>query len=182
VEHVTRAVEAIPRIEAAVQPLVAMLQATAKTGSRSDQDRKQQFLDLRAHITQENERLAEALRSRIVEEAAVEVFRGVVPAMDEIDHVLREKTIADGRGGDSIRLVRRKLRDALSRLGIEEIPIEEGVTDFDPELHEGKPHDGEGDDDAGGLAAGTIARLDRIGYMAGDRVLRCALVTVAKQG
>jgi molecular chaperone GrpE (heat shock protein) len=174
VEQLMKAVDAVARIEAAVQPLVGMLQATAKSGARSDQDRKQQLLELRAHITGETDRLAETLRAQITREAAVEVWRALVPAIDEIDHVLRE---APARGLESLRLVRRKLRDAMSRLEIEEISVEERITQFDPELHEGKPHDGDGDD-AAGLAAGTVVRLERTGYAAGDRVLRCAQVTV----
>lgn len=177
-EHVTRAVEAIARIDAAVQPLVGMLQATAKAGARSDQDRKQQFLELRAHITGETDRLAETLRAQITRDAAVEVWRALVPALDEIDHVLREApALGETRGIESVRLARRKLRDAMSRLEIEELSVEERVTQFDPERHEGKPHDGDGSD-AVGLSAGTVVRLERTGYAAGDRVLRCAQVTV----
>ncbi|MFT3767159.1 MAG: nucleotide exchange factor GrpE [Minicystis sp.] len=175
-DHVARALDAVPRIESAAQPIVGMLQAIAKAAARSDQDRKQQFTDLRAHITVETDRLAEAMRRQIAEEAAIEVWRGFAPALDEIDHVLRETALGEARGVDSIRLVRRKLRDALSRLGIEEITVEERVTPFDPEIHEGKPH--EGDDEA--LPDGTIVRLERTGYIAGERVLRCALVTVKK--
>lgn len=176
--HVARAVDAVARIEAAVQPLVGMLQATAKSSARSDQDRKQQMLELRAHITGETDRLAETLRAQITREAAVEVWRALVPALDEIDHVLREApTLGETRGLESLRLVRRKLRDAMSRLEIEELSVEERVTQFDPELHEGKPHDGDGDD-AAGLSAGTVVRVERTGYAAGDRVLRCAQVTV----
>jgi molecular chaperone GrpE (heat shock protein) len=177
-EQLLRAVDAVARIEAAVQPFVGMLQGIAKWGVKSDRDRQQQFLELRAHITGETDRLAETLRAQITREASVEVWRALVLAIDDIDHVLREApTVGETRGIESLRLVRRKLRDALSRLEIEEISVEARITQFDPELHEGQPHDGDGDD-AAGLAAGTIVRLERTGYVAGERVLRCALVTV----
>lgn len=178
VDQVLKATSAVARIESAVQPVVGMLQAIAKSVARSDQDRKQQFLDLRAHLTGETDRLVETLRAQITREAATEVWRALVPAVDDIDHVLREAaTLGETRGIESLRLVRRKLRDALSRLEIEEITVEAGISQFDPELHEGKPHDSDGDD-AAGLSAGTIVRLERTGYTAGERVLRCALVTV----
>jgi molecular chaperone GrpE (heat shock protein) len=179
VEHVILGGEAIARIEAAAQPLVGMLQATAKANARSDQDRKQQFLELRAHITGETDRLAETLRAQITREAAVEVWRALLPALDEIDHVLREAAaLGEARGLESLRLVRRKLRDAMSRLEIEELSVEERVTQFDANFHEGKPHDGDAEDTAA-LPAGTVVRLERTGYTVGDRVLRCAQVTVA---
>jgi molecular chaperone GrpE len=155
-----------------------MLQATAKAAARSDQERKQQFLDLRAHITGETDRLAEALREEMTRESAIELWKAIVPALDEIDHVLREEALGETRGAPSVRMVRRKLRDALSRIGIEEIAVEDGVTEFDPHVHEGTPHDG----DQGGekLAAGTVARVERAGYTLGDRVLRCARVAVVR--
>jgi len=180
VDSVGRALDAFARIEAAVQPLVGMLQATAKSAAKSEQDRRQQNLDLRAHITGETDRLAETLRERITQESAIELWRAVAPALDELDHVLREEALGEARGVESVRLVRRKLRDAFSRLGIEEIAVEPRITQFDPHLHEGQPHDG--DDAPAGLAAGTVTAVRRTGYVLGDRVLRCALVTVVTMG
>lgn len=178
-DAVDRGLDAFARIEAAVAPLVGMLQATAKTAAKSDQDRKQQFLDLRAHITTEMDQLAEKLREQITREAAIEIWRSVVPALDELDHVLREEKLGEAKGMDSVRMVRRKLRDAFERLGIEEIAVEERQTQFDAHLHEGKPHDGDAGN-VGGLAAGTVTRLERTGYTLGDKVLRCAMVTVVR--
>ena len=180
IEQLARGLDAVMKIEAAVQPLVGMLQATAKSISKSDQDRKQQFVDLRAHLTGEIDRLADTLRERVAREASIDVWKAVLPALDDIDHVLRET--AEGgeiRGADSLRMVRRRLRDALSRLGIEEIRVEEGVTIFDPIFHEGKPYEGD-DATVNALPKGTAVRVERMGYAAGDAVLRCTLMTVVK--
>jgi molecular chaperone GrpE (heat shock protein) len=113
-------------------------------------------------------------------EASVEVFRAILPALDEVDHVLRENAAGAEVRIESVRIVRRRLRDALSRLGIEETPIVRRETVFDAELHEGRPY--EGDTEAvAGLAAHVVVDVERNGWTGFGRVLRHALVTVVKE-
>ena len=64
-------------------------------------------------------------------------------------------------------------------LGLQEIPVEAGVTRFDPKLHEAAdsraaPVPGPQDN----IPPGTILAVKRPGYMVRDRVFRPPLVLV----
>ncbi len=180
VERVVAGLESITRIEEATTPLGTMLENISKSLAKSEADRRQQSLDVRGHFTREMNELRTALQDRLVTEAAIDVFSTLLPALDDMDHVLREVSAQNEvRGFESLRLVRRKLRDAFSRLGIEEIRVEEGVTLFDPNIHEGQPYDGE-DPKLHSLAPTTIVEVQRMGYVAGEKVLRCTVVSVIK--
>lgn len=78
------------------------------------------------------------------------------------------KALADG-----IDLVIRQFRDTLSRLGVER--IETVGQPFDPALHEAIQHLETSDYEPGSIAAEV-----QPGYREGDRLVRAALVVVAK--
>lgn len=78
------------------------------------------------------------------------------------------KALADG-----IDLVIRQFRDTLSRLGVER--IEAVGQPFDPALHEAIQHLETSDFEPGSIAAEV-----QPGYREGDRLVRAALVVVAK--
>jgi len=180
VQHVDRTAAGFSQVLEGVQTLTGMLQAVAKSASRADQERKQQFLELRAHLTTETDRLIGSMRDEVTREASVEVFRTLLPALDEVDHVLRESEAGAEVRAESIRILRRRLRDALSRLGIEETPITRRETTFDAEAHEGRPY--EGDPEAiAGLAAHVVVDVERNGWTGFGKVLRHALVIVVKE-
>jgi molecular chaperone GrpE len=152
-----------------------MLQFTAKTLEKSDRARDQQFMDLRAHLTTELDRLGATLRLDAAKQASLDVFKALLPSLDDIDHVVGESE-KDAKGVQSLVMVRRKMKDAFAKLGIEEIPIEEGKTAFDPAVHEGEPDAGER---SKGLAKGTIVQTMRAGYKVGDVLIRSARVVVS---
>jgi molecular chaperone GrpE (heat shock protein) len=77
----------------------------------------------------------------------------------------------------SLAMVQKKLKDAFVKLGVEEIPIEEGKTHFDSELHDGEPVKAD-DERAKGLEKGTIVGTARAGYRSGDLLIRAAKVLV----
>ncbi|WP_437727551.1 nucleotide exchange factor GrpE [Sorangium sp. So ce861] len=179
-QHIERTARGFEQVLDGVQTLTGMLQAVAKSAARADQERRQQFLDLRAHLTAETDRLACSMRDDVRREASVEVFRAILPALDEVDHVLRESGAGAEVRVESVRIVRRRLRDALSRLGIEETPIVCRETMFDAELHEGRPYEGDAEAVAG-LAADVVIDVERNGWTGFGKVLRHALVTVVKE-
>lgn len=74
---------------------------------------------------------------------------------------------------DGIELVVRQFRDTLSRLGIER--VESVGMPFDPSVHEAIQHLETSD-----YAPGSIAAEVQPGYKDGDRLVRPALVVVAK--
>jgi hypothetical protein len=180
VERLIAGLESITRIENVTTSLAGMLEGVSKSVAKSEHDRRQLFLDLRGHFTREIDELRTSLHDRMVTEGAIEVFTTLLPALDDMDHVLRETSAkGDVRSIESLRLVRRKLRDAFSRLGIEEIRVEEGVTLFDPKVHEGQPYDGD-DPKWNSLPPTTIVQVQRMGYVVGEKVLRCTVVSVIK--
>jgi molecular chaperone GrpE (heat shock protein) len=165
-------------IETAVAGLLPMVQFLAKAVDRSDRARDQQMVELRAHLTAETDRLASTLRLDAARSASLEIFSAILPALDEIDDVLRAygDRAEAGTGIAALQALRRRLRDTFERLGIRELGgIERGVP-FDPTLHEGVPC---GDDVAAGVPSGGIVDVTRVGYRHGDQLIRAARVLVA---
>jgi molecular chaperone GrpE len=72
-----------------------------------------------------------------------------------------------------VELIHAKLHDLLKKYGVR--PIEALGTPFDPNLHEAVAHEA-----SPGRADGEVIEELRRGYMIGDRLLRPAMVKVAK--
>jgi molecular chaperone GrpE len=77
---------------------------------------------------------------------------------------------------DGVELTERELLKVLEKHGVRKFEPQEGEK-FDPNLHQAMY---EVQDPA--LPAGTVAQVVQSGYMIGDRMLRPALVAVAKAG
>ena len=83
-----------------------------------------------------------------------------------------------GSGGDDairrgVELIHKQLVETLRKRGVK--PIESLGTDFDPHFHMAVAHD-----PADGRREGEVIEEFRRGYMLGDRLLRPAMVKVAK--
>jgi len=115
------------------------------------------------------------------------VLEAICPALDDMDliiatHKLPAKS-ADGEDGflEAMILVRRKFSEGLKVIGLEEIAIEEGVTHFDPKLHEAVESDIPdallGNED---LTPGTIMRVRRAGFGFNGRIMRVPQVLVVR--
>lgn len=105
-----------------------------------------------------------------------EVLEGVISALDDLD--LAFQNVPENLDGQLIgwvegfRLVQRKLDKILDEQNV--MPIStEGV--FDPNLHEAVSYE-----ESEGLSEGDIIAELRKGYQIGNRVIRPALVRVAK--
>ena len=116
-------------------------------------------------------------RSSLYESAAAQVLQELLPAIDDLERALR----ATETGGDpaleryrqGFELIHRQLLEILRRRGVE--PLEVVGEAFDPEWHESvatEPADGRPD--------GEITVESRRGYRIGQRLLRPAMVRVAK--
>src|SRR5262245_20360151 len=109
------------------------------------------------------------------EAAGVDVIRELLPALDDLERALA----APAEGGISakyrngVELIRRQLLEVLRRRGVE--PIDVVGKDFDPEWHEAVA-----DEPADGRRDGEITAEIRRGYRIGPRLLRPAMVKVAK--
>lgn len=176
----------LTQIEQRLEPLgvlgqlQGMVQAVAITVSKSDKTRDQAFTSLRAHLTQEVDRLGASLRLDAAKQGALDVLKALLPAMDDVDLILREAPAGDeARHLTSLRMVQKKFRDAIARLGVEVLEVQERVTRFDPAVHEAEPYQGEAAA-VEGLEAGTVVRLERAGYRVGETLVRPARVVVVK--
>jgi molecular chaperone GrpE (heat shock protein) len=112
-------------------------------------------------------------------------LQAIFPALDDMDLVIgNQRSLAGGSVQDddllkAIMLVRQKFAEGLRMLGLEEIPIEEGVTLFDSDTHHQIESDVPRDLlDGSDLPIGTIVRVRRVGYRLDGRVFRVPQVLV----
>jgi molecular chaperone GrpE len=117
------------------------------------------------------EREQEEARSRIAGETLVRVLA----IMDDLDRALRDRPAEAEAAAwaEGIELIYRKFQALLEGEGVQLI-LAEGLA-FDPALHEALSHEeSEAHDE------GHVIEVVQRGYRIGDRVLRPALVRVAK--
>jgi molecular chaperone GrpE len=107
--------------------------------------------------------------------ASAAVLTRFLTIMDDIERALKDRP-AEGdinAWANGIELIYRKFEALLEAEGVE--PIEAEGMRFDPNFHEAITHEDNGDFDAG-----QIIEVIQRGYKKDDRVLRPALVRVAK--
>jgi molecular chaperone GrpE len=120
-------------------------------------------------------------RKRIERERREQADQSVVDLLEElllvVDDFDRALTVDPAEGGNAYRkgveLIHGKLHDLLRRQGLK--PIEALGADFDPNLHQAVVHE-ESPEHREGEVIGEL----RKGYMLNDRLLRPAMVKVAK--
>ena len=97
-------------------------------------------------------------------------------ALEALDAELREKAEPSGKALlDGVELTERELIKVLEKHGVTR--FDPKGEKFDPNLHQAMYEVADPS-----LPAGTIAQVVQPGYMIGDRVLRPALVAIAKGG
>jgi molecular chaperone GrpE len=108
-------------------------------------------------------------------QATASVLARTLPVLDDLERALRDRP-RDGEAGvwaDGLELIYRKWLALLEAAGVEPIPAE-GLH-FDPTLHEALSHE-----ESPEHGEGEVIQVITQGYRLGDRVLRPALVRVAK--
>ena len=109
------------------------------------------------------------------EAAGADVVRDILPIVDDLERALdaaTETSTGDGlRAG--VELIHRQLLDLLRRRGVE--PFDPVGADFNPEWHEAVAHEPAGD-----RRDGEVTAVVRRGYRIGEKLLRPAMVRVAK--
>ncbi len=101
-----------------------------------------------------------------------ELVRKVLPALDDLERALLNRPAGDP-WANGIELITRKLQSILEAEGIERIDAQGKA--FDPNYHEAISYE-----PADGVESGSVIAIMQNGYMLGDRVVRPALVRVAK--
>jgi molecular chaperone GrpE len=114
-------------------------------------------------------------RAEFLQNARIEVASYLLPVFDDFERALNEvpDEINDHDWVNGVTLIYRKLQSILETLGITE--IEALGKPFDPNLH-----DAISQDEDGSYEADYVIEVVRKGYRYGDRVLRPAMVRVAR--
>jgi molecular chaperone GrpE len=106
--------------------------------------------------------------------AAADVLSDVIAVLDDFDRALAVDAPAEAQGYRAgVELIHRQLGELLRKRGV--TPIDTLGADFDPHLHQAVAYE-----ETEGAREGEIIGELRKGYRLGERLLRPALVRVAK--
>ncbi len=108
--------------------------------------------------------------------AGIDVLRRMLPVIDDFERAAGTlpDDLKDNAWVNGVMLIHRKLMGVLDASNVKPIPVQPGDV-FDPNVHEAVTHE-----DSEQFSSGQIiAELQR-GYKLGERVLRPAMVRVAK--
>ena len=112
-------------------------------------------------------------RRELSEYTAAEVLKDFLPVIDNFERALQAPGTETESFRKGIELIHKQLLDILKKRGI--TPIEALGADFDPNIHQAVIHEESAEHREGEV----MAELQR-GYMIGERLLRPAMVKVAK--
>jgi molecular chaperone GrpE len=115
----------------------------------------------------------EAERAEMYQSAAGNIIKRYLPILDDLERALQQARPEGLAWADGIELIYRKLQSILESEGIKRIEAEGQM--FDPNFHEAI-----GEEHADGAQSGQVVAVVRNGYMLGDKVLRPAMVRVAR--
>jgi molecular chaperone GrpE len=121
-------------------------------------------------------RRTEAERTELLVSAGADVLIRILPAADDFDRAVQTlpADLKDNAWVAGVMLVQRKLANGLDSSGVKPIPVQPGDT-FDPNIHEAVTQE-----DSEQFASGQIIGEVQHGYKMGERVLRPAMVRVAR--
>jgi len=131
------------------------------------QRERAEFSNYKKRIDRENEQLHQTLTGSVLKKYLV--------ILDDLELALKARP-KEGEGAawaDGIELITRKLQSILDSEGIER--INQNKVQFDPNLHEAISNEDNPD-----FECGEIIEVVRQGYKLGDRILRPAMVRVAR--
>lgn len=104
-----------------------------------------------------------------------DIMKRYLPVLDDLERALKARPTEDATAtwAEGIELIYRKLQSILEAEGLQRIPAEK--QQFNPTFHEAITHEDNPDHESG-----QIIEVVQQGYTLGDRVLRPALVRVAR--
>jgi molecular chaperone GrpE len=114
-------------------------------------------------------------RIQLSEAAAADLLEELLPLVDDMERALKADPGSDGAEAirRGVELIHKQLVETLRKRGV--TPIDALGADFDPHFHMAVSHE-----PADGRREGEVVEEFRRGYMLGDRLLRPAMVKVAK--
>jgi len=139
----------------------------AATNLEGWQRERAEFVNYKKRIERENAQL----RSNITGE----VIKKYLVIMDDLDLAINHRPTCDEGAvwADGIELIVRKLQTVIDGEGIER--INQNKVQFDPSMHEAISNE-----DNPEFASGEVIEVVRQGYKLGERILRPAMVRVAR--
>jgi len=131
------------------------------------QRERAEFANYKRRIERENAQLRNTITGEVIKKYLV--------IMDDLDLALKNRPCVDEGAvwAEGIELIVRKLQNILDAEGIERINANK--VQFDPNLHEAISNEENPE-----FASGEIIEVVRQGYKLGDRILRPAMVRVAR--
>ena len=120
-------------------------------------------------------RRSERERSQRSEAAVADLLQELLPLVDDMERALKADSGSDATEAirRGVELIHKQLLETLRKRGV--TPIDSLGADFDPHFHMAVSHE-----PADGRREGEVVEEFRRGYMLGDRLLRPAMVKVAK--
>jgi molecular chaperone GrpE len=113
-------------------------------------------------------------RRELSEFAAADVLTDLLPILDNFERALQAPSTADSDAlRKGVELIHKQMIDLLRKRGVK--PLEALGVDFDPNFHQAVIHEASADH-----REGEVMQEMQRGYMLGERLLRPAMVKVAK--
>jgi molecular chaperone GrpE len=112
-------------------------------------------------------------RADFVRHAGFEVVKEVLPVLDNLERALRAADSGEAQLRAGVEIIHRQLQDILVRQGL--IEIESLGKPFDPHLHQAVSHV-----ETEEQPEDTVVEVFQKGYLFKDRLLRPAMVSVAR--
>ena len=161
-----------PMTDAPDAPAATEASETAELQRERD-DYKDRLLRKTAEFDNYRKRIERERREQ-ADQAVVDLLQDLLLVVDDFDRAL---TVDADEGGNAYRkgveLIHGKLHDVLRKQGVR--PFDALGADFDPKLHQAVVHESSPEH-----REGEVIEVLQKGYMMGDRLLRPAMVKVAK--
>ena len=134
-------------------------------------EEKDKYLRMLAEYDNFRRRTAKE-KETIYGDATADTVKGLLPVIDTLERAAAGLTPEDAESplGKGITMTLKSATDALSKLGVEEVPTDA----FNPDIHNAVMHV---EDDS--LPEGAIVAVFQKGYRKGDHIIRYAMVQVA---
>ena len=157
-----------------VDPTIALYQGKIAELESELAETKDKYLRLAADFDNYKKRMRQE-QLETIQHASSELIARLLPVLDDLQNVLEHKPARiDESWVKGLELSVRKLEESLSTHGLQ--PIEAIGAQFDPKMHEAVGHD-----ESTEHPEDTVVSELRRGYRIRDRVVRPALVKVARR-
>mgnify|MGYP005816613847 FL=1 len=163
---------AVPMVEDQQAELFRQLEearAEAAEYSAGWQRERADFSNYRKRVERDQAQLGDGIRAG--------VFKRFLELADDLERALKNRPPMEGevaQWADGVEMIYHKLQTILESNGVTEVPAKEHDA-FDPYIHEALSHDESPDH-----ASGEIIEVVQKGYKIGERIIRPALVRVAR--